>query len=277
METLNNQKSNLIKAGFILLVILCLYFTIRTISEIKNLDNLPSGVTVNTMSFDGTGEVSAVPNLATISFTIDENALTVKDAQAKVTTLETAALGFLDKSGIAKSDIKTEDYSSYPKYQYQNSVCPQPMQTQSSLGVAVPNIAVYCPPSKQVLTGYEVSENISVQVHDLTKTGDIVAGIGAIGISNINGPNFSIDKEDQLNEQARKIAIDNAKAKAKTLAADLGVNLVRIVNFSENGNSPIMYKAMAVSSAAVAPAPSPVLPTGENKITSNVTITYEIR
>jgi len=61
----------------------------------------------------------------------------------------------------------------------------------------------------------------------------------------------------------------------------LGVRLVRIVNFSENGNYPIMYAKgmMATESVASAPTPTPTptLPTGENKITSNVTITYEIR
>ena len=194
-------------------------------------------------------------------------------------------MAFLDKSGIAKKDIKTENYSSYPTYQYQNAICPQYAPVPLSGGVSGSDSvssgsAIFCPPEKQVLTGYEVSENISVQVHDLTKAGDIVKGIGDIGISNLNGPNFSIENQDKLTEQARKIAIDDAKAKAKVLASDLGVQLVRVVNFSENGNyPPIMYaNSMAkLDSAGAVPAPSPTLPTGENKITSNVTITYEIR
>jgi uncharacterized protein len=266
----------LMKALFILALILCLYFAIQTISEIKNYNTVPAGVTVNTMSFDGEGDVSAVPNLATISFTIVGDAANMKDAQAKVTTKETAVLNFLSTSGIDKSDIKTEDYSSYPQYQYQNAVCPTP--PQPIMGGATPNTAVYCPPSKQVLIGYETSENISVKVHDLTKAGDVVAGIGAVGVSNISGPNFSIENQDALQEQARKIAIANAEAKAKTLAADLGINLVRVVNFSENNGYPAMYpKAMGMNLSSADSAPAPVLPTGENKITSNVTITYEIR
>jgi len=277
MDIFTCEKSKLLRALFILALILCLYFAIQTISEIKNYNDVPAGVTVNTMSFDGTGDVSAVPNLATISFTLLGDATNMKDAQTKVTTKETAVLAFLNQSGITKSDIKTEDYSSYPQYQYQNAVCP-PTPIQPMSGGATSSIAVYCPPSKQVLTGYETSENISVQVHDLTKAGDIVAGIGAVGVSNISGPNYSIENQDALQEQARKLAITNAETKAQTLAKDLGINLVRIVNFSENNGSPVMYKAMnvAVPSASGATA-SPTLPTGENKITSNVTITYEIR
>ena len=48
----------------------------------------------------------------------------------------------------------------------------------------------------------------------------LYAGIGSIGISNISGPNYSIENQDALNEQARKLAIDDAKTKAELLAKD---------------------------------------------------------
>jgi len=281
MEILEENRKKFFKMLFILMVILALYFAAKTISEIKNYNNIPSEAAIsNTITFDGTGEITAAPDLATVSFTIVGDAKDIKSAQAKVTVKENAVLDFLDKSGIAKSDIKTENYSSYPKYEYQNAICPPiPLGAGYSGITSSPTSPYYCPPGKQVLTGYEVSENISVKIHNLIKTGDIVKGIGDAGISNISGPNFSIENEDALKEKARKMAIDDAKAKAETLAKDLGVHLVRIVNFSENGNYPIMYAKgmMALDSAGSAPSPSPVLPTGENKITSNVTITYEIR
>ena len=48
--------------------------------------------------------------------------------------------------------------------------------------------------------------------------------------------------EDAVRAVARKEAIDEARAKAKILARDLGVRLVRVVNFSENsGGYPIPY------------------------------------
>lgn len=266
MEILNKEKSHLVKAGFVLMIILSLYFVTKIITEVKSYKFIGDGVPAsNTISFDGKGEVSATPDLATISFTIREEATDMKNAQSKVTTKESAVLDFLNKSGIAKKDIKTENYSSYPKYDYGN-----------------PCYGGYGAPCRQEppkITGYEVSENISVKVHDITQAGDIVKGIGAVGVSDMNGPNFSIEKEDALKAQARKMAIEEAKAKAETLAHDLGVRLVRIVNFSENGNYPIFYgkEMMTADSAVSVSSPAPQLPTGENKIISNVTITYEIR
>lgn len=268
METTTNEKTRLYKAGYFLLVVLSIFLIMKTISEIKTYSFIGGGAPAsNVISFDGKGEVSAAPDLATVSLTIREDAQVAKDAQAKATAKETAVLNFLAKSGIDKKDIKTENYSSNPKYDY-NTPCYS--------GANMP-----CRPGEPKIVGYETSEMITVKVHDLTKAGDIVTGLGQVGVSEISGPNYSVENEDKLKEQARKMAIDDAKAKAETLARDLGVRLVRIVNFSENGNYPMMYAGNAVmkDSMAVAPAsaPAPELPTGENKIVSNVSITYEIR
>ena len=265
MELTITEKSRIFKSVLTLLIIVSAFFAVKIISEIKNYRFIGGGIAAsNTIVFDGHGGVSAIPDLATISFTIRESASNVKDAQAKATTKETVALAFLEKTGVAKKDVKTESYNSYPKY---NQVSP-----------CYPGIGIPCNTDSPTIVGYEVSEYVSVKVRDLTKAGDIVKGIGAVGISEISGPNFSIENEDSLKEQARKMAIDEAKNKARSLAGDLGVRLVRIVNFSENGNYPRYSKefllADSVSSGAT---PAPALPTGENKITSNVTITYEIR
>ncbi len=105
--------------------------------------------------------------------------------------------------------------------------------------------------------------------------------LGAVGVSDLSGPNFSIDNEENLQAEARKKAIDDAKAKAEALADDLGVKLGRVANFSEGGRygGPIYYgkEMMAVdSSTGSAPAPANI-PKGENTISSDVTITYELR
>ena len=81
-----------------------------------------------------------------------------------------------------------------------------------------------------------------------------------------------------LQAKARKLAIDDAKEKARVLAKDLGVRLGKITSFSESGlRYPVMYEsAMIKDSVGTAPAPAE-LPKGENTISSDVTITYEIR
>jgi hypothetical protein len=265
---LTKEKLNLMRMGVVLAVLLSAYVAVKIVAEVKGYNFIGGGATAsNVISFDGKGEVSAVPDLATISFTLMDDEKEMKTAQDKVTAKEAAVLSFLSKSGIDKKDIKTEAYNSYPKYDYG-----QPCVYSSTMGIVRPCVA-----NSPKIIGYEVSENISVKIRDIAKAGEVLKGIGSIGVSDLSGPNFSIEDEDKLKEQARKMAIRDAKEKAEALARDLGVKLVRVVNFSENGSYfPMMYgKGMAVADSA--PAPAPELPTGENKITSNVTITYEIR
>ncbi|MFA6257974.1 MAG: SIMPL domain-containing protein [Candidatus Paceibacterota bacterium] len=230
--------------------------------------------TPNTISFSGHGEVTAVPDIANVYFTISKDDKTVKDAQAGVAVIEKKALDLLKAKGVADKDIQTTNASFNPRYEFRNTVCPQSAPSNSG----TVSSSFFCPPGQQVLAGYTASESITVKIRNIDTVGDIMQGLGTTGVSDLNGPNFAIDKEDTLKAEARKKAIDDAKAKAKVLAKDLGVRLVKITSFSESGNFPIMYATNAVmkDSVEVAPAPA-VIPKGENTISSDVTITYEIR
>lgn len=221
---------------------------------------------VNTISFNGHGEVKATPDIASIDFTIRKEAKTVKEAQSQVAEIEKKVLESLKENKVASSDIKTVSTSFNPKYEYK-------------YGAQVPCYSgAYCPPSgKNVVVGYEAYESINVKIRNIDDTGKIVSDLGTLGVTELSGPNFTVDKEDAVKAEARKEAIKDAKAKAKSLAKDLGVKLGDITSFSEGSNSPMpMYaKTMAMDSVSVA-APAE-LPKGENTITSDVTITYEIK
>lgn len=234
--------------------------------------------TENTIVITGHGEVSAVPDIANIYFTITKDAKTVKDAQAGVAIIETKALDLLKTKGIALKDIKTTNASFNPKYEYRQAICPSIPMGAGTAGVTVsPTSPYYCPPSKQVITGYTASENITVKIRNTDNVGDIMQGLGTTGVSDLSGPNFAIDNEDGLKAQARKIAIDEAQAKAKVLAKDLGIHLGKITSFNEGGNYPVPMYANAKSDSVSSSSVPAVIPTGENLITSDVTITYKIR
>lgn len=247
---------------------------VATIGGLKVIGNI--GVNhnnVSTINVDGTGDVLAVPDVATFSFSVTENAKTVADAQAKATTKINAALASLRQQGIADKDISTQSYTINPHYEYQNAVCPAVAPGSASIA--------YCPSGKSVLTGYEVSETIQVKVRDLAKAGSIFTSIGSLGVQNVNSLDFSVDDPTAVQADARNKAIANAKAKAEVLARQLGVSIVRVMSFSENtgGYPRPMYYAMdkaVMAQGATAPA-APEIPTGEQKVTSNVSITYEIK
>jgi hypothetical protein len=107
-----------------------------------------------------------------------------------------------------------------------------------------------------------------------------LSGIGEFGATNISGLSFSQDNQDALVREARDKAIKDARDQAKALAKSLGVNLGDIISFYENQGypSPMYYaKGSAMGMGGGEIADSARVPSGENKIISNVTITYEIK
>ena len=112
----------------------------------------------------------------------------------------------------------------------------------------------------------------------MEKIGDIIQGATDAGANQIGDLQFIVDKEDEFKKQAREEAIKKAKEKAKELASQLGVDLVRITNFSESGETPrlMYYEATAKSVGGGGEMPAPSIQTGENKISVSVSITYEI-
>lgn len=252
--------------------ILAIFLIVKGVQSLKEIKFIGSGTTAtNIISVSGEGEVFAVPDIAAVSFTTSKDAATMEAAQKSITTTANKAIDYLKAQGIAEKDIKTENYNAYPRYEWQK-------------GGTIMCITTPCPQpeGKNVLVGYSATQTISIKIRKTDQAGTIVTGLGALGVTDITGPNFTIDNDDAIKSEARAKAITSAKTKADELAKQLGVKLVRIVNFSENGNQPYydygMYdKAVSnMSMGAAAPEAAP-LPTGENKYTSNVTITYEIR
>lgn len=264
-------------AGFFVLIMLGLFLLFAAMGQLKALRYIGSGVTPSaTISVSGEGDVFAVPDTGEFYVTVQETAKDVKSAQTAATTKGNAIIQYLTGAGVDEKDIKTSDYSISPQYDYRTAVCPA--SAPAAYGSSGSDV-VYCPPGQQTLTGYQVTETLDVKVRDTSKAGDLLAGVGDKGASQVSGLNFTIDDQKALEQQARDKAIADARAQAEQLAKSLGVSIVRVVSFSENGGGPIYYAKSAGAGVAMdsAAAPAPQVPMGQNKITSNVNITYEIQ
>lgn len=225
--------------------------------------------TENTIIFSGHGEVTAVPDIANVYFNISKEAKTVKEAQALVAGIEKKSLESLKTNGVLEKDIKTVNASFSPKYEYRYDA-----------KIMMPCTQYNCPPTpgNNVIVGYTASESVTIKVRNTDDVGKIMQGLGTLGVSDLSGPNFAVDNEDGLKAEARKKAIDDAKEKAKVLAKDLGVRLGKITSFNESGNypTPMYSKGMMLDSVSSESAPA-LIPKGENTISSDVSITYEIK
>ena len=264
----NENLKNLYKAGLGFLIILSLFFVLKVLTEWKNYR--ASTMPMNSITVNGHGEILAVPDTASISFSVESSKSTQQASSNDINAKMAKILEFLKSSGIEEKDIKTQNYSSNPKYSA-SMPCPVYYPADgASTGFYPP-----CLPTESKIIGYTVSQNVTVKVRKVDDASKIIDGINKIGVMNMSGPNLAIDDEEVLKAQARKKAIEDAKTKAKALSQDLGVKLVRISSFYENSYNPYYEKAMYGDSMGSS-VPSQI-PKGEQTITADVSITYEIR
>ena len=269
MNTTTVQR--LIKAGSALLIVLSLYVLVLFINAIKENKYIGSVPSANVISVSGQGEVFAVPDTAEFTYSVREQADTVSEAQRLATDKTNAVLTYLEEQGIEDKDIKTINYNVSPRYEWHQTrvecltyPCPQP-------------------PGEQTLVGYEVTQTVRVKVRESEDAGTLLAGVGDLGVDNVSSLSFTVDDDEALKRDARAMAITNARQKAEQLADDLDVDLVRVVSFFENegGYPEPVYARVAYDAAegfgGDSATVAPKLPAGENSITSQVTVTYEIR
>ncbi len=254
-------KKIILKVIFALLIFigiwLIAYCSIKTYTNYSN---------PKTIIISGKGEVSAVPDISTINFTM-RSSRTDKDTkslQDEISKSADSVFTKLKELGISEKDIKTVNYYVNPKYGYQDCY------RASSIK----------PCDSNVVVGYEASESVQIKVRNTDNVAKVLTILAESNITEVSGPNFEIDDTEKLKIEARDMAIADAKVKAKILAKSLDVKIKKIVAFYDEENnmpSPMMYKAMSLESGMGGDATrDAVLAPGDQKITSNVSITFEI-
>lgn len=264
---MNNSKfweGAIWKVASVVGALLALFLLVLTIKEIKSIGYVGRDVPMqSTITVNGHAEEMAIPDIATFSFSVVEQAKTLAAARELATTKINKVLEILKQNNIAENDMKTLSYNVYPKYDYEPTVCN----------------ASYCRGSKQVLLGYEINQTIQVKVRDVSKVGEVFNMVVTAGISNVDNLQFSVDKKEEVQDKARVAAIADARVRAEKLAQSLGVKLIRIVSYSDSngGYVPMYYAKTANMDAGTSLQAAPQVPTGEQKISSDVSVTYEIR
>jgi len=204
----------------------------------------------------GEAKVAVTPDIAKVTFGIEETGISLKLVQESVNKKSNKLTDELQKLGIKEKDIKTTNYSIYPESDYQTT-----------------------PPK---ITGYRVSISYEVTIRNFDKTNDALVIATSSGANIVGGVNFDISedvKEEKLNE-ARAEASAKAKRKAEGLAKAAGVTLGKIINISESqgGDFPIPIALMEKAGSPMAEEPTPAdIKPGETELSVLISLSYEIR
>lgn len=233
-----------------LLILGSLFLVVKIKTELKGYNrNFPA----NSISVSGEGKVFIKPDIALINIGVTKKNIDFVVAQKDATQVVNKTINFLKSKEIEEKDIKTTSYTIYPQYDYIKG--------------------------EQKFRGYEVSQNLEITIHNLDSVGEILSGVTQSGANTIGSLRFEVDDIKKAKEEARNEAIMEAKAKAKMLSNQLGVRLKKITSYYESDGGfpdPIYLSGTAFGKGGdLTPAPS--VPSGENEIKINVSLTYEIR
>ena len=207
-----------------------------------------------TISVSGEGEASGKPDQARLSAGVLSQATTAAAALTANTTAMNRVFAALKTLGIPDNKIQTSNFSVQPQYPAYRPDAPEPRNT---------------------IVGYQVSNQVTVIVDDLSKLGPALDALVRSGANQLGGISFAIADPKPLAERARASAVGDGTAKARTLASAAGVTLGPLLSIQEGTSfRPVPMYALRAEAAAQAPPPVAI---GEASVTVNVTMTYAIQ
>ena len=229
--------------------LVCAYFFINHDKE-SQASSVPTQLSddIHTITVQGQGIITKAPDIANISIGVQTDNAKVETAQAENTKKFNRVYKELINLGINKKDIKTQDYSVYPVYSNNGNI-----------------------------KGYNISNTVNVTVRDISQFGKIIDKVTSKDANIINGIDFKLSDSSQAYSDALKLAMEDAKNKAKALAEGLGNVTIKPIKVSEEPidtnviyNGTMNYK-MAEDSA------STKISEGESEVKAKVSIVYEIK
>lgn len=198
--------------------------------------------TSDTVTVSGTGTVTAVPDVAQMSFGVETRRPTAQAAVAANGDAMQEVIAALRQAGARK--IATQWVSVYP-YTSDNGA----------------------------VQGYAASNSVSAE-SDVADAPKLIDAATAAGANQVSGPGLTSSGAEALYRQALAKAVDAARAHAEVLASAAGRQLGTITTIVESGAQPVpVYDRGAVPGAA---ASTPVEP-GQQETSATVSVTFSLR
>ena len=158
------------------------------------------------ISITGNATRTMAPTYASLSLGLTSSNPSVTVAKSANDRVMSLLISSLTNMGIAKKDIYTSNISVNPDYNYESG--------------------------KRQVTGYSVSNTVTVRINDLNKVSQAVGAAVNAGATEINSLSFNADVSKDLNDQLTVDAIKDGRHKAEVMASALGRTLGPVKNVS---------------------------------------------
>lgn len=245
------------------------------------------------ISVNGVGKANGKPNVARSTIGVEARAGTAEEAMAEVNQRMAQVIAAVKQAGVADADVRTSTLSLNFERNYESprpefapaatpvaappvapAAAPAGKTKSASVGVAVPKAeAVPTAPLVKLPQGfYTATNSVEVTIRNLDTAGKVLSAATGAGANQLYGIRFEIEDPSALQAEARKKAVEDARARAERLAQLAGVKLGPAVSITEldGGGGPVPMFAMAKMDSA-----APV-ERGELTVTSTVQIVFAL-
>jgi len=212
----------------------------------------PNAGADKTITVQGEGKSSLVPNIYSFSISANETWATTKIVSENLAKKLDQAQKILAGNNIDKKDIQSSNIDIQSNRIYEREGSRE--------------------------NGYRGNHTLTIKIRTIEQAGKIIDDLTAIDGLLVNGGNYTNDNESSTLEIARKNAFENAKQKAEDLAKLSDMRLWKPISISENiisNNVYPMYKAMAMDAVAES-APSTTINPGEQEMQVQLHVVFEM-
>jgi len=201
------------------------------------------------INVNGEGKIKVAPDQVCISATVETKGNNAKDVKKQNDEKMDAVLKFIKKMNIPTADFKTKQVALNPQYDYEKKK-----------------------------TSYNATQTVEIVLKDLSKYDELMEGLVQQGINRLDKVSFETSKLVQLQSDARKLAMKDAKVKAEDYVSVLGQKVGKAFVISDNSqiyHPQPMYAAMRMKeSADTMGASNETLAIGEIEVTANVSVSF---
>ncbi len=163
-----------------------------------------------TLNVTGSGTVYVEADIVTASLGVSMNGDDLETLQQEVNATITAVCDALQAAGMDSKDITTNYIFISPRYDYSDG--------------------------GEKIVGYSVNNSLYIRTGDLDKIGTYIDAAFAAGANSFDSISFTVSDDSAARMQALELAVQDAHAKAETIAKASGKQLSGMISITEGEN-----------------------------------------
>ena len=208
---------------------------------------IPSIVTV------GEAVIRRAPDQAFVTAAVETRARVPRDAQRQNADTMTAVQQRITDAGVPRDAVRTTGYSIDAEFDFTGG--------------------------RRVLRGYVARNGVEIRLDAIERTGEIIDAVVQAGATSVSGVRFDLKDRTLVERDARRQAVEDARARADALAAGAGRAVDRVIRIDDTrqGRIPPPQPMMMRAAANAAENYQTPIEPGFVEIRAQVTLTVAIK